>query len=338
MVIQDLLKQAGTNMTVFKSIAKAHHVLLSYYNIVVSISGGSDSDIVLDLIHNVAKCMGKENNITYVWFDTGLEFDATKNHIKYLEDRYGIEIKREKAVKPIPTTCREYGQPFLNKRVSDYIYRLQAHGFQFEDEPFEDLLAKYPKCRSALKWWCNKYNKEDSPLGIAHNKYLKEFLVANPPQFRIANKCCEYSKKKVLHKALDRYDADLNVFGVRKAEGGARQTVYKNCYTDNGSECSTFRPIFWYKDEDKHFYEQQFGIVHSDCYTKYGMRRTGCSGCPFAKDLQSELDIIERYEPKLHKAVSNIFKDSYEYTKQYREFCNKMSQEGKPTSIKLFDI
>jgi len=248
MVIQDLMKQVGGeggNMTVFKSIVKANHVLSNYHNIVVSISGGSDSDIVLDLIYRVNQCLNR--NIRYVWFDTGLEFEATKKHLKFLEEKYGIEILREKAVKPIPVACREYGQPFLNKRVSEFLYRLQLHDFKFEDRPYEELIKEYPNCSSALQWWCNTYadkpNGAPSMLGIANNKYLKEFLIANPPQFKVANKCCEYAKKKVSHQIVKSTDADLSIVGIRKAEGGARAAIYKTCYSDNGLECSTFLRI-----------------------------------------------------------------------------------------------
>ena len=333
----------GGNAVVFNSVVKAYHVLQNYKNIMCSISGGSDSDVVLDLIWRVGKCLNKE--VKYVWFDTGLEFMATKNHLKYLEDRYQIEIIREKAKKPIPITCKQYGQPFINKQVSEYIYRLQLHDFKWEDRPFEELLAEYPKCVAALRWWCGIYDKPDytSMLSIQRNKYLKEFMVQNPPTFKASSKCCEYAKKKVIHNALEKYDADLNIYGVRKAEGGMRATAYKTCYDDNGAECSSFRPIFWYNDEDKQYYERKFNIVHSDCYTKYGMRRTGCAGCPFSKTLDEEVQIIKTHEPNLYKAVSTIFKESYEYTAAYRKFCAEQrakdrSDSNKSSQIKLFDV
>lgn len=41
-------------------------------------------------------------------------------------------------------------------------------------------------------------------------------------------------------------------------------------------------PIFWYKNKDRKIYEEAYGIVHSDCYTKYGFIRTGCAACLFA--------------------------------------------------------
>ena len=37
---------------------------------------------------------------------------------------------------------------------------------------------------------------------------------------------------------------DLNMYGVRKAEGGARRTAYKTCFSNNDSGCDDYRPIF----------------------------------------------------------------------------------------------
>ena len=342
MTIQDILKQAGGeggNSAVFKSIVKTYHILSTHHQIVVCISGGADSDIILDIIYKVNLILNKD--VKYVWFDTGLEYEATREHLKYLENKYQIQIIREKAVKPIPLTCREYGQPFLSKMVSGAICGLQNNGFKWEDRPYEELVQEYPKCKSYISWWCNHRDTKDfgySIYNINYNKWLKEFLIANPPTFKIANKCCYYAKKKVAQQIVETHNADLSVVGIRKAEGGARATIYKTCYSDNGLDCSTFRPIFWYSDKDKQFYEEKFGVVHSDCYTKYGMPRTGCAGCPYARALDSELQIIQDYEPKLYKAVTHIFGESYEYTKQYKAFCEKHREKSHSTQIPLFEI
>lgn len=56
-------------------------------------------------------------------------------------------------------------------------------------------------------------------------------------------------------------------------------------------------------------------------------KRTGCAGCPFGKDFENELKIIEEYEPKLYKAVNNIFGESYEYTRKFLEFRKELSQK-----------
>ena len=97
-------------------------------------------------------------------------------------------------------------------------------------------------------------------------------------------------------------------------ERGARATAYKRCF-DVGSDYDNLRPIFWWNNDDKVDYENTLNVIHSDCYSVYGLPRTGCVGCPFARDLEGELEVIEKYEPRLYRAVTNVFSDSYEYRK-----------------------
>lgn len=313
------------NTIIADSFVITNAKLKQYENIVVSISGGADSDIMLDIVSK----FGTDKNIKYVFFDTGLEYVATKEHLQYLEEKYGIQIDRVKAIKPIPLACRQYGQPFLSKQVSEWISRLQRHGFKWEDKTFEELIKEYPKCKASLKWWCNEWGKKkdgsESSYNIAYNKYLKEFMIANPPTFPISNKCCSYAKKDVAKAYKKQNSIDLSLVGVRKAEGGARATAYKNCFSANEDSSDEFRPIFWYTNDDKSVYEDTYNITHSKCYSSYGLKRTGCAGCPYGRDFEHELEIIRDNEPKLYKAVDNIFGDSYEYTRKYREFVKQMA-------------
>lgn len=273
------------------------------------------------------KC-DKDNKIDYVWFDTGLEYQATKDHLKYLENKYGIKIISYKSIKPIPVSCNIYGQPFLSKQVSDYMSRLQKYNFEWEDRPFDELYLKYSKCKTALQWWCNE--KQCDSFNIRKNKWLKEFIISNPPHFLISDKCCTYAKKKAVHKLIKENEYGLEITGIRKAEGGVRASAYKSCFDNNGDGTyDRYRPLFWYKNSDKNDYEIAYCIENSKCYTEYGLKRTGCAGCPFGREFEKELEIIEQYEPKLFKAVNNIFGNSYEYTRQYREFCKQKNAEKK---------
>ena len=253
-----------------------------------------------------------------------------------MEQRYGITIEKVKALKSIPISCLEYGQPFISKQVSEYMYRLQKHHFQWENDTFENLHQKYPKCKSALMWWTNQKGNMQGKISrfdIAYNKYLKEFIITNPPNFRISNKWCEYAKKKASHLYSQLNNCDLDIVGIRKAEGGARAGSYKNCFTNNTEDISHYRPLFWFTNEDKKVYDRLFNVVHSDCYNLYGLKRTGCVGCPFGRDLEDEIEIMKKYEPKLAKAANNIFKDSYEYTKKYRQFAAYMKANKGGDSI-----
>jgi 3'-phosphoadenosine 5'-phosphosulfate sulfotransferase (PAPS reductase)/FAD synthetase len=288
-----------------------------------------------------------EQKIKYVFFDTGLEYEATKEHLKYLEEKYNINIYIEKASKPIPTCCKQYGQPFISKYVSEFMSRLQRHNFKWEDESYDQLILRYPKCKSALQWWCNDKGSE-SHFNIHQNKWLKEFILENPPRFKISNKCCHFAKKKVAKDFKINNNIDLSLVGVRKAEGGARATAYKNCFTNNVDKediADEYRPIFWYKEETKRDYENQFNIIHSRCYSEYRLKRTGCAGCPYNRNFEFELKVIEEHEPKLFKAVNNIFGESYEYTRKYKEFVrihnelerNKKNKETLDTVYSIED-
>lgn len=323
MNIDEILSNCPKNKTIGDNLIRGYSIInnTKYFKPVCSISGGSDSDIMLDICTK----LDRADRIDYVYFDTGLEYLATKQHLKYLETRYNISIKTYKAIKPIPLTCKKYGQPFLSKRVSEMMQRLQKHNFKWENEPFDVLYSKYPNCKSALLWWTNS-NRSNS-INICRNKYLKEFIISNPPSFKISNLCCKYAKKDVIHNLIKENEYDLSISGVRRAEGGIRAIAYKNCFDDNGNNCANYRPLFWYTNRDKIDYERHYNILHSKCYTEYGLERTGCAGCPFGKNFEYELEVIKKYEPHLYKAVNNIFKDSYEYTRKYKEFVKEMKEK-----------
>lgn len=125
--IEELLNGCPVNQTICDNLIRAWGIInnTKYKKIICSISGGSDSDVMLDIVW---RC-DKDNKVDYVWFDTGLEYQATKDHLKFLEGKYDIAFHSYKAIKPIPTSCKEYGQPFLSKQVSEFIQRLQSITF-----------------------------------------------------------------------------------------------------------------------------------------------------------------------------------------------------------------
>lgn len=316
-------ERAG-NLTIFNSFLKTAPKIETKQNIICSISGGSDSDIMLDILAR----LDYTRKIKYVFFDTGIEYQATKKHLAELETKYEINIERIKAIKPVPVGCKEYGLPFWSKYVSECIERLQKAGFTWKDKPFEELITQYPKCKAALKWWCNLHG-ENSRFNIEYIRGLKEYMIAFPPPFRISNKCCKGGKKDNAKYCLEQNAADLNVIGIRKSEGGARSTAYKSCFdlAKDGEGWDNYRPIFYYTDKDKTEYEQLFSVTHSECYTKYGLTRTGCAGCPFGKDFEKELAIMQEHEPQLYKAANAIFGESYEYTRRFYQFRKQLSEE-----------
>lgn len=329
--IQELIKTPGITANIAKALMVTRLKIIGYTRPTCSISGGADSDTMLDI---VSRCdPGKK--VQYIFFDTGLEYQATKAHLDKLEKKYGIQIKRIKAIKPVPVAVKNYGVPWFSKLVSELIERLQRHGFQWEDEPYEVLIKKYPKASSSLKWWCNKYN-EGSRFNIKKNRFMKEFLMANPPDFPISSKCCKYAKKDTANQFDKDNDSNLKMTGIRRSEGGIRAFSYKNCFTSQpDKDFDTYRPIFWFTDDDKKIYKEIFDLTYSDCYEVWGFSRTGCAGCPFNSRHAEELEKVKLYEPKLYNACMNIFGKSYEYTRKYRQFKKEYAEKLKAERKKL---
>ena len=55
----------------------------------VSLSGGADSDDMLDLL--LRTCEDKDK-LKFVWFNTGIEYNATKEHLNLLEKNTTLKL------------------------------------------------------------------------------------------------------------------------------------------------------------------------------------------------------------------------------------------------------
>ena len=77
-------------------------------------------------------------------------------------------------------------------------------------------------------------------------------------------------------------------------------------------------PLWWWSNDVKAVYKQTEGIRYSDCYEVYGMKRTGCVGCPFNLNIAKELQAMYEYEPRLFKACMNVFGQSYELMDRFK--------------------
>jgi hypothetical protein len=76
-------------------------------------------------------------------------------------------------------------------------------------------------------------------------------------------------------------------------------------------------PLWWWSDETKHEFKEKEGIRYSDCYEVYGMKRTGCCGCPFNLNIADDLQAMYEYEPRLFKACMAVFGQAYELTDRF---------------------
>ena len=333
--MQELLTLFPKHATILEAVIKTEDdintVARNGGNIMVSISGGSDSDIVLDMFERLGYDDGE---VVYVWFDTGLEYDATKRHLAFLEEKYGIKIRRYRPKMTVAQACKKYGVPFLSKDASQRIYELQQKGFDFKLREFESDVQMFPNTLAGLKWFYSRNKK----YNVAAFSGLREFMSKDSPQ-AISHLCCKAAKKDVAKKAIKDLSPVLDVTGMRVAEGGVRATAFTSCFSGaTDKRIARFRPIFYFTDQDKQEYKEFCSVTYSDCYEVWGFKRTGCCCCPFGSGFEEELETTKKYEPKLYAAACKIFGPSYEYTRAYRRFKEAYKKEKRRGGqIDLFD-
>ena len=260
----------------------------------VSVSGGSDSDCIVHLIctyfpEYAEKCR-------FVFVNTGLEYDATKRHLCDLEKRYGITIDRIRGVSVV-TAVRKYGVPILNKAKA---------------KDLDQYLRGTPKGEYRI------FQLERTSMYAFKESEKELALYLRDNGIKVSAKCCDISKKGPIYKYMKNNEIDLNVSGERKAEGGQRATAHKSCFSEGIHGIDKYMPLFWWSDETKRIFKKTEGIRYSDCYEVWGMKRTGCVGCPFGKDTAHELELMYQYEPKLYKAVMAVFGQAYELTDRFK--------------------
>ena len=327
--------------------------LKEHPNAICSYSGGSDSDIMIDLIERTRKTFNLPP-VHYAFFNTGLEMKATKDHVKQTEAKYGVKITEYRPKVNIVMATRKYGLPFVSKIMSSGLSEWQKKGVPLtiaeEYDSAEDKAAKrkelkerYPNCESLINFLCC-CNAAGDPrpniqLVINSSKYMRDFIAEYPPQFKISAKCCDYCKKQVAHAAQK--DFDMIITGERRDEGGMRSVPRKDntalCFTETASGQFRLRPLYYVSDSDKEWYKERYKIRYSDAYEVYGLTRTGCCGCPISYKAVDDLEKIKPYEPVTVRAAWNLFGDSYRYRAQYNDYkARRMEAEKHEGNYSLF--
>jgi 3'-phosphoadenosine 5'-phosphosulfate sulfotransferase (PAPS reductase)/FAD synthetase len=333
---------APAKFQAIQSIVAKH--LKQHPNAICSYSGGADSDILIDVIERAREIFGLPP-VKYVFFNTGLEMKATKDHVKATAEKYGVEIETVRPKVNIVMASRKYGIPFVSKIMSAGLSEWQKKGVplsvaqeydQAEDKEAKraELKERYPKCESVLNFLCCCNSKgEPRPniqLVINSSKYMRDFIGEYPPDFKISADCCTYCKKNVAHQIQKGYD--MVITGERRDEGGMRSVPRKDntslCFTETSSGQYRLRPLYYVTDADKAWYKEYYGIRYSNAYEVYGLTRTGCCGCPISYKAIADLELIRPYEPNLVKAAWNIFGKSYEYRQKYNAYkTERMARE-----------
>lgn len=319
--------------------------LRGHPNAICSYSGGSDSDIMIDVIERTRTAFSLPP-VKYVFFNTGLEMKATKDHVRAAAGKYGVEIEECRPKIGIVTAARTCGIPFVSKIMSAGLSEWQKKGVPLsiaeEYDRAEDKAAKraelrerYPNCEGVINFLCCCNSAGESrpniQLVINSSKYMRDFIGECPPDFPISAKCCDYCKKQLAHRVQKGFD--MIITGERRAEGGMRSVPRKDntalCFGETASGQFRLRPLYYVTDKDKAWYKDYYGIRYSDAYEVYGLTRTGCCGCPISYKAVDDLEKIRPYEPNVVKAAWSIFGKSYEYRATYNAYKEARRQAEK---------
>lgn len=306
---------------------------LSEGSIYLSFSGGKDSTVVAELI----KMAELPEDIPFVFADTKIELDATVRFVKEYDYSNKVILKPRK---PFGQVLKEYGKPAISKNKSEWLYTYQKH----IDEPLKTARARQLITGDVERGGEKRGFKSKNALAKKHFHFLHPEL-----DYKIANKCCEYMKKKPFTDFGKEMNMKGTFTGIRIAEGGARSLAYKSCtvFRKKGKKNEVMvMPIFDWSDELLEEFIQEFNIKLSDAYEVYGASRTGCIGCPFSRTLQDDLTRLHHYEPKKYKAVIKWLGDVYidqnvkldfdeEYMKRYEER-NKVNEVRRLEMLEKF--
>ena len=230
-----------------QSIVAKH--LTQHPKAICSYSGGADSDILIDLIERTREIFNLPP-VKYAFFNTGLEMQATKDHVKETAEKYGVEIQTYRPKVNIVMAARTYGIPFVSKIMSAGLSEWQKKGVPLsvaeEYENAKDKAAKrrelkerYPKCESLLNFLCC-CNSAGEPrpniqLVINSSKYMRDFIDECPPGLpdqrqvlRLLQEAAGPQCPEGLRHDYNRGTPGRGRYAVRPQKGQHRTVLHRN--------------------------------------------------------------------------------------------------------------
>ena len=261
-------------------------------NFYISFSGGKDSTVLSFLIDMAIP----GNKIPRVYANTGIELNMIRDFVLELQktdDR--IEIIKPSI--PIKQMLETDGYPFKSKKHAKNV----------------DIYQRLGKTQSIKTYLgeCPTSNKTDiEPESFQCPKKLR-YQFEDRNLLRISDKCCFRLKEQPMKMYSKQQKKPFPIIGIMASEGGRRMKA--NCLAFKGKYFKAFQPLVPITKEWEDWFIEKYNVTICDIYKPpYNFRRTGCKGCPFAKNLQEELDILEKFFPNERKQCEIIWKPVYD--------------------------
>lgn len=254
-------------------------------NAYLSFSGGKDSTV----LHYLLDLALPGNKIPRLFINTGIEYEYIVDFVKKLEQKDSrIQI--------------------VNSNVN-IKKMLEIEGYPFKSKEHSLKLGEWQKGSIAKS---NIYYKEMS--GKSRYACPKKLLYQYERNFklRLSDKCCYRLKKDISHKWEKENNKNILLTGMLKEEGGQRSSI--NCIvTDKKNNLKKFHPLAVVTKSFENWFIETHNIKLCKLYyPPFNFERTGCKGCPFALDLQNQLDVMERLLPAEKAQCEKLWAPVYE--------------------------
>lgn len=282
-------------------------------NFYISYSGGKDSNVLSALIDMALP----DNRIPRVYCNTGIEYKAIVDFVKAkaaADDRFVIIQPKV----PIKRMLEEKGYPFKSKAHSRWLG-------DYQTKPYTKSWQKY------MDGTLFKTKAESNCPKRLKYQFSKDFDI------KISDQCCHELKVTPLKEYEKASGRAYAIIGIMPEEGGRRQSA--KCLTfkhkkEHDFTLKAFQPLVpltkswedWFISE----YKIDLSVLY---YPPYNFERTGCKGCPFAQNLQHELDILKTMFPAEYKQCEYIWKPVYD---EYRRLGYRLRKVDE-NQISFFD-
>lgn len=244
----------------------------TYY---LSYSGGKDSHFLYWFIKDYLK----RTDIEIVGVNTYMEHHEILQRILKNCDKVLIPKMKPMEIK------EKYGIPCFSKQQDEYIKRYQT-----------GHITEYLMTR--ITGYDKNGNKATTMFKL--NNKARDLLLSGELH-KVSNMCCKVIKKDTLHK-YEKETGKKAILGVRGSESKVRSAMYKSCFTKD----KKFTPIHDLNDDLLERIIKKYNIEVPKVYEH--IKRTGCMGCPYGKNTEKELLLVNENQRKF---ICEYFKESY---------------------------
>ena len=269
----------------------------------VSFSGGKDSTVLLALIKMSEDILTiPPNSIPAVFSNTGIEMQVTIDFVQWVKENYYPNVVTIRPEKSFDWVLKNEGKPVKSKMKSKDLH--QYHYGKRSDA----LLLLLLHATTLQGKQSAKHRIGDHDMHFLHDEI----------GIKPSNKCCEWMKKKPFEHYAKESGMKGCLQGVRQGEGGARDSAVTTRLFHGGKLCTWVKngiiqkaPLIDWSSQDIEDFIKEYNVPLSKAYTEFGFQRTGCCACPYARDVDRNLEYLYYHEPNRYKAMMHWLKDVY---------------------------